>query len=186
MFSMLNVPAVSTIYSISLHDALPISTAIVNLDNYKDTESIYSIIIHELFHGFQYLQGETRFPNEMLGMNYPLLKENVEMRNRERNYLYNAVISSVKEEKVNNLMSFINLRENRRVYIDKYIDYELSVETVEGPAFYVELHAYKQCSNKSYDEILNKYSNNLIDDRESNYSLRKSCYSSGLFICLLL
>ncbi|GAB3794646.1 hypothetical protein [Virgibacillus kimchii] len=161
-------------------------TAIVNLDHYKDMESIYSIIIHELFHGFQHLQEETRFPDEMLGMNYPLLKENVELRNRERAYLYNAVISSVKEEKVKNLMSFINLRENRRVYIDRYLDYELSVETVEGPAFYVELHAYNQYSNKSYEEVLNKYSKDLKDNRESTYHLRKSCYSSGLVICLLL
>jgi hypothetical protein len=58
-------------------------TAIVNLDYYDDIESIYSIVIHELFHGFQHLKEEKRFPNEMLGITYPLLEKNVEIRNRE-------------------------------------------------------------------------------------------------------
>ncbi|MUK87946.1 hypothetical protein GMD78_05980 [Ornithinibacillus sp. L9] len=161
-------------------------TAIVNLDHYSDMESIYSIVIHELFHGFQHLQGEKRFPNEMLGMTYPLINENVELRNRERSCLYNAVISSSEEDKVSNLKRFICLRENRRGFIDQFLDYELSIETVEGPAYYVELHAYTHISTYTYDDVLRKYSKSLIDRRESSKLLRKSCYSSGLFICLLL
>src|SRR5699024_2376365 len=41
-------------------------TAIVDLDLYKDYASLYSIVVHELFHGFQYIKGEKRFADEIL------------------------------------------------------------------------------------------------------------------------
>ena len=161
-------------------------TAIVNLDYYNDMENIYAIVLHELFHGLQYLQEEKRFPNEFLGMTYPLLKENVELRNRERRCLYNAVTSTSKTQKLNYLKNFINLRENRRKYIENFLDYENSIETVEGPAFYVESHAYSHISSKKHDIVLNKYGKDLLDNKESTFNLRKSCCSSGLFICLII
>jgi len=41
-------------------------TAIVDLELYKDYASLYSIIVHELFHCFQYIKGEKRFVDEVL------------------------------------------------------------------------------------------------------------------------
>lgn len=162
-------------------------TAIVNLDLYKDDiKSIYAIVVHELFHGFQYLLEENRFPDELLGITYPLLNENVELRNRERRCLYNAATSSSKTEKLKQLKSFISFREKRRTFIGKFMDYETSIETVEGPAFYMEAHAYSHISSNKDDTIVEKYGKHLIDDKDATLHLRKSNYSSGLFICLLL
>lgn len=160
-------------------------TAIVNLKFYNNIESIYPIVIHELFHGFQHLQGEKRFPDEVSGITYPLLAENIELRNRERSHLDHAVFSAG-EEKISYLNKFIRLREMRRSFIDTYLDYELSIETIEGPAYYMELLAYIQISNCLFDEVLREYGKGLTNEKESSYFLRKSCYSSGLFLCLLL
>src|SRR5690625_7198556 len=91
-------------------------TAIVDLGLYKDYASLYSIIVHELFHGFQYIQKEKRFADEILGITYPLIKENVELRNQERSYLYRAVLEKDRIKKKQLLTTFITLRsEERRV-----------------------------------------------------------------------
>lgn len=167
-----------------LYEGYP--TAIVNLEHYTDMQRIYSIVVHELFHGFQHIQGEKRFPNELLGMNYPLQKENIELRNRERQYLYHAVMSNTKKEKHRSLTQFIAIRESRKTLMEQYFDYELSIETIEGPAFYVESQAYSHMSREAYVDVLRTYRSSLLDNRESSGMLRKSCYSSGLFLCLLL
>jgi hypothetical protein len=95
-------------------------------------------------------------------------------------------MSATPEEKLSNVIQFINLRENRHVLIGDYLDYENSIETVEGPAFYLELQAYTDISALTFNEGLKKYIKELTDKRESSYHLRKSCYISGLCICLLL
>ncbi|MBU9719913.1 MULTISPECIES: hypothetical protein [Bacillaceae] len=167
-----------------MYDHYP--TAIVNLDYYNDIEKIYAILQHELFHGLQYLNEEKRFPNEFLGMIYPLLKENLELRSRERKILYNAVIAPSHTEKINLLKHFISIREKRRSYINDFLEYETSIETVEGPAFYIELHAYSHISSNKKEVEIKEYGYDLLDNKESAFNLRKSCYSSGLYICLLL
>ncbi len=172
------------INTLILYEGYP--TAIVNLDYYNEMESVYSIMVHELFHGFQYLKEENRFPDELAGMNYPMKKENIELRNRERRYLYQAGISTRREEKLDNMKKFVELRESRRKFIDQYLDFELFVETVEGPAFYVEFQACLHNSNHSYEELLETFSKGLIENKESSQFLRRSCYRSGFVICCLL
>ncbi|WP_433746637.1 hypothetical protein [Falsibacillus pallidus] len=161
-------------------------TAIVDLALVEGYEDLYSILIHELFHGFQYLKGENRFPDEMKGITYPLLRENVELRNRERINLFNALIEENRLKKKQYLNSFIAIRELRASKINEYLEYETLIETVEGPAWYVELKAYAEKSSLSYSTILEKYGQSLLDIYESTSNLRRSCYSSGLFMCLLL
>ncbi len=161
-------------------------TAIVNLDVCQGFEEAYSLACHELFHGFQYLNAETRFPNETLGMTYPLIAENVELRGKERHYLYMAVLSSSGTEKLTHLSKFIQYREMRRGLINPYLDFELAIETIEGPAFYVEFQAYREVSSLSYEQAISNYGSDLLDNEGATVNLRKSCYSSGLFLCLLL
>jgi len=161
-------------------------TAIVDLGLYKDYASLYSIIVHELFHGFQYIKKEKRFADEILGITYPLTKENVELRNQERSYLYSAVLEKDRIKKKQLLTTFITLREKRTYIIDNHLLYENLIETIEGPAWYVELKAYVNKSQQAYNQVLKSYGQQLIDDFESTSNIRKSCYSSGLFICLLL
>ncbi|MGE7879055.1 hypothetical protein [Peribacillus muralis] len=161
-------------------------TAIVNLDSYKDYEDIYSVLIHELFHGYQYIKDEKRFPDEMMGITYPLSQENVELRNQERANLYLAFLEHNIIKKKHYLHTFIALREKRTAKFEEYLTYEKLIETIEGPAWYVEFRAYSEKTSKDCDSVLTKYAQQLINKYESTSSIRRSCYSSGLFLCLLL
>ncbi|MFE4430795.1 hypothetical protein ACFRH9_28105 [Peribacillus butanolivorans] len=161
-------------------------TAIVNIELYEDYKSLYSILVHELFHGFQYVKGETRFTNEIMGITYPLSKENVELRNQERTNLFSAVLENNIIKKKLYLNTFIALREKRAAKFNNYLLYENLIETIEGPALYVELKAYSEKTPIAYKSVLKKYGQHLMDKYESTSDIRKSCYSSGLFMCLLL
>ncbi|PEJ24039.1 hypothetical protein CN689_27620 [Peribacillus butanolivorans] len=161
-------------------------TAIVNIELYEDYKSLYSILVHELFHGFQYVKGETRFANEIMGITYPLSKENVELRNQERTNLFSAVLENNIIKKKLYLNTFIALREKRAAKFNNYLLYENLIETFEGPALYVELKAYSEKTPIAYKSVLKKYGQHLMDKYESTSDIRKSCYSSGLFMCLLL
>ncbi|QKE72452.1 hypothetical protein HPK19_06395 [Arthrobacter citreus] len=161
-------------------------TAIVDLEFYEDYGSLFSILLHELFHGFQYIKGEKRFANETMGITYPLLKENVELRKQERASLFSAVLENNVLKKKQYINSFIALREKRASIIKEHLVYEHLIETIEGPAWYVELNAYSEKSTNSYNSIIEKYGQQLMDNYESTSDIRKSCYSSGLFMCLLL
>ncbi|WP_394508716.1 hypothetical protein C0132_17965 [Priestia aryabhattai] len=167
-----------------LFDGYP--TAIADMELYDDYEGLFSILVHELFHGNQYVKGEKRFPDETLGITYPLTKENVEIRNRERKSLYNALIETSISNKKQYLNEFISLREKRTEGIKEHLTYENLIESVEGPAWYVELKAFSEKSSLPNDLVLKKYGKNLIDVVESTSNIRRSCYSSGLFMCLLL
>jgi len=161
-------------------------TAIVDLDLYKDYASLYSILVHELFHGFQYIKGEKRFADEILGITYPLSEENIELRNQERTYLYRAVFEKDRIKKKQFLTTFIALREKRATIISNHLSYENLIETIEGPAWYAELKAYLQKSQQEYSSVLKSYGQQLMNHMNSTTNIRRSCYSSGLFICLLL
>ncbi|MDP1418243.1 hypothetical protein Q8G35_07450 [Peribacillus simplex] len=161
-------------------------TAIVNMESYEEYEDLYSILVHELFHGYQYIKDEKRFPDEMMGITYPLSKENVELRNQERTNLYRALLENNIMKKKQYLNAFIALREKRADMIEEYLTYEKLIETIEGPAWYVELRAYSEKSPLDYHSVLKKYAQQLINKCESASSIRRSCYSSGLFMCLLL
>ncbi|MBS4174711.1 NUDIX domain-containing protein [Bacillus sp. FJAT-49736] len=160
-------------------------TAIVSVERYEDMESLYSILAHELFHGFQYVKGEKRFPNEMLGISYPLIEENVELRSQERLHLYHAVMGTA-DARVKHLQNFVSKREKRISLIGEYIEYENDLETVEGPAWYMELKVYAEKSPLPYEKVVEKYSSYLLNKEDASIHLRRSCCSSGLFLSLLL
>ncbi|MGG0461547.1 hypothetical protein [Priestia aryabhattai] len=62
-----------------LFDGYP--TAIADMELYDDYEGLFSILIHELFHGNQYIKSEKRFPDEMLGITYPFTYCEVGLKN---------------------------------------------------------------------------------------------------------
>ncbi|MDY7221183.1 hypothetical protein [Halalkalibacterium halodurans] len=167
-----------------LYDDCP--TAIVDLELYDDYASLYSILIHELFHGFQYIKGEKRFADEIMGITYPLLKENIELRNQERAHLFSAMLEKNVSKKKQHLTIFIALRDKRAAIINEHLLYENFIETIEGPALYVELKAFSEKSPISYKSALKTYGQPLLDKYFSTTNIRRSCYSSGLVMCLLL
>ena len=86
-----------------------------------------------------------------------------------------------KQQKIN---EFIILRDKRTELFPDYVEYENSVETIEGPAFYVEYQALNDVSSNQ-ENVISKYAEQLLDSNLSHINIRSSCYNSGLFICLL-
>ena len=66
------------------------------------------------FTAINILKGEKRFPDEMMGITYPLSKENVELRNQERTNLYCALLENNLMKKKHYLNAFIALREKEQ------------------------------------------------------------------------
>ncbi|PAE20282.1 hypothetical protein CHH80_11820 [Bacillus sp. 7504-2] len=161
-------------------------TAIVDLRLFKHYEDLYSILVHELFHGYQHLKGEKRFPDELMGISYPITVENVELRNQERLSLFHALMEKEPLTKKEYLNTFIARRQQRELQLGAYLEYENLIETIEGPAWYVEFHAYYETSQLEFSTVLQKYGEPLINQYQSTVNIRRSCYSSGLFMCLLL
>lgn len=161
-------------------------TAIVNMDDYKDMETAFSVVAHEMFHVYQHNKGEKRFPNEILGITYPLMKENIELRMREREELHKAIKSNSKEGMLHHLKEFVLYRESRKKLINEYLGYETSIESVEGPAFYIEASAYSHIVSEDFPIVLEKYLPPLLDHQDATSNIRKGCYMSGLFLCVLL
>ena len=162
-----------------------VPTAIVDSTLYNSFEDIYSLLVHESFHVFQYLSGESRYPDEILGFNYPIDFKNIQLRILERKRLFDAFVSTDVKEKLQKLNEFLTLRDKRTELFPDYVEYENSVETIEGPAFYVEYQALKDVSS-NIEDVISKYAEQLLDNNLSHINIRSSCYNSGLFICLLL
>ncbi|OME60280.1 MULTISPECIES: hypothetical protein [Paenibacillus] len=161
-------------------------TAIVNLELHEEFEDLYAICVHELFHGYQFLMGDERYADELLMITYPLSLENMELRIQERHHLYLSVMAATIEERNHAMYRFIAIRQQREQLLGEYVLNEYLIETLEGPAWYVELNAYAEKSTLPNEEVLQKFSSYLIDELESSANIRRSCYGSGLFICLLL
>ena len=162
-----------------------VPTAIVDATLYNSFEDIYSLLVHESFHVFQHLSGESHYPDEILGFNYPIDFKNIQLRILERKRLFEAFVSTDLKEKQQKINEFITLRDKRAELFPDYVEYENSVETIEGPAFYVEYQALKDVSSNK-ENVISKYAEQLLDNNLSHINIRSSCYNSGLFICLLL
>lgn len=162
-----------------------VPTAIVDTTLYNSFEDIYSLLVHESFHVFQHLSGESRYPDEILGFNYPIDFKNIQLRVLERKRLFEAFVSTDQKEKQQKINEFIILRDKRTELFPDYVEYENSVETIEGPAFYVEYQALNDVSSNQ-ENVISKYAEQLLDSNLSHINIRSSCYNSGLFICLLL
>lgn len=149
-------------------------------------EKLYSGIVHEMFHCYQNEIGDKRYPNEVMAVNYPSNKENITLRTLERKYLLRAVFERDIEEKNKLISQFISYREKRKDIIGDYLDYELGLESMEGTAMYVEYKGFLEKSLLPREFVLSKYGLDLSDYPKDLKKLRPSCYSAGVFICLLL
>ncbi|WP_422124641.1 hypothetical protein DHX103_07425 [Planococcus sp. X10-3] len=161
-----------------------VPTAIVDIRYFDFFEDIYSLIAHESFHAHQYTLGESRFPNETIGPAYPSDAEHIHLRIQERKALHDAVFENSNNLQQQLINEFITLREKRTRLYAPCVNYENRIETIEGPAFYVEYQALRDISNS--ENALQRYASMLLDAEDSHVHIRKSCYSSGLFLCLLL
>jgi hypothetical protein len=150
-----------------------------------DNAKLASLIVHEMFHCFQLANGEKRFPNELLGLDYPITIENINLRTSERQYLLDASIENDKEKKMELLTSYFSIRNKREKLIGSIIEYEKAIESVEGTAVYVEYKAFTQLATNKQSTILKEYIKGFTDINEKNLRIRHSTYNQGLLLGLI-
>ncbi|TFE00006.1 hypothetical protein [Jeotgalibacillus sp. R-1-5s-1] len=161
-------------------------TAIVNIEHVSGIEEVYPLLMHELFHGYQTLMDEKRFPDELIGVQYPVLKENIYLCIRERILLREALDTNSSVERQSLVSRYVSIREKRREMLGEAFSYETLIETVEGPSWYVEMKAFASIHNGNEAEAESRYREKLLEHEYASLNLRGSCYSSGLALCLLL
>ena len=134
-----------------------------------------SKMIHEMFHGFQRMNNETRFPDELDALyNYQYSDENLSIK-LEENKLLVKLLDNYNVDDFNKLLGLRKYRADKFKYEYKY---ESLIEQIEGSANNVELNALKQLSNDLYLEKLNSLKNCIID--KSNFlPIRVICYDIG-------
>ena len=111
-----------------------------------------SKMIHEMFHGFQRMNNETRFPDELDALyNYQYSDENLSIK-LEENKLLVKLLDNYNVDDFNKLLSLRKYRADKFKYEYKY---ESLIEQIEGSANNVELNALKELSNDLYLEKLN-------------------------------
>lgn len=119
-----------------------------------------SKMIHEMFHGFQQLHYETRFPDELDAIyNYKYSNENLSLKFKENQILVelNECFNLIK---YNELLEIKKYRYNNFKY--EFI-YESKIETIEGSANYIELEVLRQLSFTLYENKLTEMKNLLLN-----------------------
>lgn len=149
-------------------------------------KKLASMIIHEMFHCFQLENKyEKGFPNEILGMNYPISIENISLRSLERNCLFQWISEINKDKKLDFVNIFFSLREKREVLIGEFIDYEESLESLEGTAVYAEFKALTQLHSNKKILIREDFFKGFNEINEENLKIRYSSCAQGAILALI-
>lgn len=156
--------------------------AIWNVSEDMNTVILASKMIHEMFHGFQGLNNESRFPDELDALyNYKYSDENLSLK-LEENRLIAKLVESFDAKKLDRLLTIRKYRYNRFSYESHY---EACIEQIEGTAQFVELKALKQLSYELYREKLSTLAKR-ITVKENLLPIRIACYDIGALLLLIL
>ena len=141
-----------------------------------------SKMIHEMFHGFQRLNNETRFPDEIDALyNYQYSDENLSIKLEENKLLVN-LLDNFNIKDFNKLLGLRKYRAEKFKYEYKY---ESLIEQIEGSANNVELNALKQLSNDLYLKKLNSLKESVLG--KGNFlPIRVLCYDIGALLLEVL
>jgi hypothetical protein len=156
--------------------------AIWNVSDYEDPILLTAKMVHEMFHGFQMINMESRFPNEMEALyKYDYSDENLSIK-----LLENKIICELIDDF--NMYKFNDLLDIRRYRYEKFnyeFMYETSIEQIEGAANYVELQVLKQLSNDLYIKKL-KYIKSFITKPNNLLPIRIISYDIGALMISIL
>ena len=134
-----------------------------NLTEETDCDVLSSKLIHEMFHGFQCLNNESRFPDEFEAIiKYKYIDENLSIK-----LIENKIISSLAMKF--DTIEYQKLLLLRKYRSDKYpyeYDYEVRIEEIEGTANYVEFESLKQINYEKYSK---KFAQSLKDISNKDY-----------------
>lgn len=149
-------------------------------DEEIDFDILTSNIIHEMFHCFQKEQKESRFPDDLILLDYPDNLENYGLKMLENKIL----IESLDEKE--KMFDFISIRKQRETIIGKAIEQEYKVETIEGLAEYIGTLALKLLSIDKYQHRIHTYKKILLEKDDIQFSIRRISYYVGTIFYLVM
>ena len=134
-----------------------------------------SKMVHEMFHGYQQLQGWTCWPNETEALfRYEYSAGNLSLKIRE-NELLLRLMDSFDEDNFRELLSHRKLRSEKYPYA---FSYESKVEEIEGTANYVEWQVLRQLDEQKAASMSDRMREQLTKP-EFFFPIRISCYFTG-------
>ena len=169
-------------------------TAIWNLEDEAELSPalLASQIVHEMFHCFQFENGESRFPDDL-----KLLAFSPDYDYYAAKYLENLCLArafSLEAEDLpcakdlpagtQALERFFAVRNSRCREYGESLQEELKTETVEGVAEYVGLKALRVFHLEEYQTRVKTYLHRLEHDFPLLLDIRKSAYFTGSLFCL--
>ncbi len=150
----------------------------------EDLDIFAAKIVHEMFHGFQNISGENRWPDERAAMlRYQYNAENLTLKAEEARLIRKILT----EENSSEYPLLLSIMKQRKRSFPYQFDYEARVAQIEGTAQFVEIHALSQLDEgkgrKAWERVLNK-----ITDPASYFPIRTVCYDFGaaLLECVYL
>ncbi len=157
----------------------------VENEDIKDVDVLASLIIHEMFHAYQYAEGDNRFYSDLKALSYPLEFQNMNIKYNESRLLISAYQASKRHEKCDYFSKFVSLREHRFSRIGDHSLYEKSIETIEGSAEFVGLKALKILNVQAYNRQIDKVMDWINTINESFLDVRRTSYYIGALMCLV-
>ena len=147
-----------------------------------DPEVLASKMIHEMFHGFQNMNRDSRFSNELSALyRYRYSEENLSVKLAE-NRLIAELTRAFDAGKLERLLRY---RKYRCECFQYEFIYESRVEQIEGTANYVELQALKQISPEKYLRKLEKMTQ-AITEPANLLPIRVVSYDIGALLLNML
>lgn len=137
---------------------------------------------HEMFHCFQFDEGERRFPDDLRLLNAPVEPDFYRLKLAENRALAAACRTGEKEE----LLRFAALRNERARRFPHVTAEEWKTETIEGTAETVCLRALRVLDPARYAETRERYLAKLENELPLLFDARRLCYYTGTVLCLAL
>ncbi|MBP3487274.1 MAG: hypothetical protein J6K53_02655 [Roseburia sp.] len=153
-------------------------------ENRFDVDILTAGMVHEMFHAFQMEQGETRFPDDIEALDYPMETDNFRIKYVENKVLAQTLDTADKKECRELLREFLTLRQARLQSFGSKICYEDGVETVEGMAEYVGTIALYMLSPQKYRARVAAYQSRLRQLSQDMFDVRNQSYYVGTLLLL--
>ncbi|MDD4200639.1 MAG: hypothetical protein PHS19_04540 [Eubacteriales bacterium] len=139
-------------------------------------------IIHEMFHAFQNIRGESRFPDELEALSrYQYDEVNLSLKYNENKIL----LALADDFDRGSYTEFLSIRSYRRKVYPYEFYYEAAIEEIEGSAQYVELNALKQLSEELFAERIMMLKERILMS-DYYFPIRISCYDVGALLFRVL
>lgn len=156
--------------------------AIWYVQEQMDPVVLTSKITHEMFHGFQMMHNDNRFPDELGALyDYKYDESNLDLKLKENHLLCSLSTQFDKEI----FGEFLQRRKYRSESFGYAYHYESCIEQIEGTANFVELSCLKQLSAELFEKKLSKMRGRIIDP-SNLFPIRVICYDIGALLLYVL